>query len=68
MDLKLSAALYITDKHRDLTPSSLRVSCPPADRITWRQWWEKRYNDDYGQFIRANWSHFKALIKTEPAP
>jgi hypothetical protein len=28
-------------------------------------WWEKRYNDDYGQFIRANWSHFKALIKPE---
>jgi hypothetical protein len=63
--LKLSAALMIAPKHRELTPSSEKLSCPPEKRITWRQWWEVRFRDDYAKFVRENLEHFKP--KTEPA-
>lgn len=59
MDLKLSAAIRIKGCHRELTPSSQKASCPPEQRITWRQWWERRFNDDYGRYIRQNWDYFK---------
>jgi hypothetical protein len=65
MTLKLSAALMIAPIHRDLTPSSQRLSCLPENRITWRQWWEVRFRDDYAKFVRENLDHFKP--KTEPA-
>lgn len=64
--MKLSAALSIASCHRQLTPSSMKVSCPPAQRITWRQWWEKRFNDDYARFVREHFEYFKP--KTEPLP
>jgi hypothetical protein len=57
--LKLSAALMIADKHRELTPSSDKPTCPPEQRITWRQWWERKYKDDYAKFVRENFEHFK---------
>ena len=62
--LKLSAALSIAKCHRELTPYSQTACCPAADRITWRQWWERKYKDDYAKFVRDNFQHFKKI--TEP--
>ena len=56
---KLSAALYIRAIHRDLTPKSQDIKTDARERVTWRQWWERKYNDDYSRYIRQNWQHFK---------
>jgi hypothetical protein len=55
--LKLCAARYIRDKHRQLTPSSRSLKAP--EHITWRQWWERRFCDNYGRYIRQYFEHFK---------
>ncbi len=57
--LKLSAAKEIAPFYRALTPSSLKPGCAAENKITWRQWWEKRFKDDYAKFVRENFEHFK---------
>ena len=56
---KLSAARWIRDKHRDLTPKSQDIRTPERERVTWRQWWERMFCDDYGRYIRQHWQYFK---------
>jgi hypothetical protein len=63
--MKLCAARYIAPFHRELTPRSARASTPPADRITWRVWWERKFNDDYAKFVKDNFDKFKPGASNE---
>jgi hypothetical protein len=47
--MKLCAARYVYRKLDQITPSTANK----RTKVTWREWWEKRFKDDYIKYTTS---------------
>lgn len=60
---KHCAARYVYPRRRDLTPTSQK---PEARvRITWKQWWEKKFGDNFDDYVKRKVEELRANRSSE---